>query len=60
MKFSQLGKYMGINRTLRKAFRWRSMDLPQQEFRPRVELGKSVTLSPEYLKDLGGNIRRQR
>lgn len=60
MKFSRLGKYMGINSALRKTFRWRSMDLPQQDFRPRVELGKQVTLSPEYLKDLRGSGRVQR
>ncbi len=57
MKFSQLGKYMGINSTVRKTFRWKSMDLPQQDFRPRVELGKQIHLSPEYLKDLGGSHR---
>ena len=60
MKFSRLGKYMRINSSVRKAFRWKSMDLPMQEFKPRVELGKRVTLSPEYLKDLGGSGRFQR
>ena len=59
MKFSSLGKYMGINRAVRKSLRWRSMDLPQKDFEPRVELGKQVRLSPEYLKDLRGNGRQR-
>lgn len=55
MKWTNLGKYMGFNKSLGRSWRRKGMELPNDSFKPRIEMMGSHRLDLEYFRDLRGS-----
>lgn len=60
MSIINLGKLLDFGRSFKRSKGWKSMQLPEGEYKPSIQLGVSSKLGAEYLKDLRCSGRSSR
>jgi len=60
MGLFNIGKVLDIGRSFKKSKGWKSMQLPEGDYKPSIQLGVSAKLDTEYVKDLRCSGRSSR